>query len=308
MSNPERPVARPKPKRSALATLAKRHPIETPGRWLAHYSTADTVFTHILPSGELLMNPYKRMRDPVENQDLSIFVTVEQSETAGYGLAGIAKGRALSKPLNRIRRAGRITSLVRDAPEAEGGGTFGCCWARPRVWEQYADEHRGACLVFDRERFETAVNALPADGGVHFYEDVDYTPSGIADWKPENPQDLEPKTVTEFMFEHIIKLFFTKTDDWSSEHEYRVLFFPPEPTHDKCFLPYEDALEAIVLGAHYPDWGLAGAKKLCDSKGIALLKIGWSHGRPSTSPVLLGDSESSDSPPRRRPRRVRPSP
>jgi hypothetical protein len=38
---------------------------------LCHYTTAEAAFEHIIPWGELLMNPYARMRDPLENRELS---------------------------------------------------------------------------------------------------------------------------------------------------------------------------------------------------------------------------------------------
>jgi hypothetical protein len=36
---------------------------------LCHYTTADAAFGHIVPSGELRMSPYARMRDPLENRE-----------------------------------------------------------------------------------------------------------------------------------------------------------------------------------------------------------------------------------------------
>jgi Protein of unknown function (DUF2971) len=35
--------------------------------------------------------------------------------------------------------------------------TFDCAWARPRMWEQYGDNHTGACLLFDRGRLEASL-------------------------------------------------------------------------------------------------------------------------------------------------------
>ena len=35
---------------------------------------------------------------------------------------------------------------------------FDCSWARPRMWEQYGDNHAGACLLFDRGRFEAILH------------------------------------------------------------------------------------------------------------------------------------------------------
>lgn len=284
------------PKPSVLSEYLKKHPIETPGPWLAHYSTADKAFGKILPSGQLLMNPYKDMRDPVENQDLTFSVTPKDpkaSKEAGkYGLRRLLRPHPLTEALNKVRDGGRIASLTRD--DSDQGDTFGCCWARPRMWEQYADEHHGACLVFHRDRFRAAFHAL-TDKGVPFDKDVKYSPAGISKWRPEGPEDVEDtKVVVDFMFKHTTELFFTKTEDWRTEHEYRALLFPFEDNDDDCFLPFGDALEAVVVGAHYPDWGLAGAKELCDKKGVALRKIGWTRGRPSTRPAVMPTDDAPE--------------
>lgn len=298
---PEQPKRRLKripgfPEASVLAEYLKKHPIDTPGGWLAHYSTADKVFGKILPSAQLLMNSYKDMRDPVENQDLTFSVTPKEPKAnkKTYGLADLARGHPVTRALNQVRDGGRIASLTRD--DDKQAGTFGCCWARPRMWEQYADEHRGACLVFNRDRFRAAFYALDPKG-VPFDNDVTYSEAGIADWHPEGPDDIEDrKAVLDFMFKHTTELFFTKTEDWRTEHEYRVLLFPTKDTGDMCFLPYADALEAVVVGAHFPDWALAGAQEQCDEAGVDLRRIGWTRGRPSTRPAFFPKPKPESAP------------
>lgn len=38
---------------------------------LCHYTRAETALEHIIPSGNLHMRPYARMRDPLENHELT---------------------------------------------------------------------------------------------------------------------------------------------------------------------------------------------------------------------------------------------
>lgn len=65
---------------------------------------------------------------------------------------------AAIQKLKEARDRVRLLSLTRDVEDYEGHAKiFGCCWARPRLWEQYGDEHRGVCLVFNRALFEEAL-------------------------------------------------------------------------------------------------------------------------------------------------------
>jgi hypothetical protein len=38
---------------------------------LCHYTSADAALDHIIPEGKLRMSPYARMRDPLENRELT---------------------------------------------------------------------------------------------------------------------------------------------------------------------------------------------------------------------------------------------
>jgi hypothetical protein len=38
---------------------------------LCHYTRAEAALEHIIPSGNLRMSPYARMRDPLENHELT---------------------------------------------------------------------------------------------------------------------------------------------------------------------------------------------------------------------------------------------
>jgi hypothetical protein len=121
------------------------------------------------------------MRDPVENKDVIL----------GFGYAGdrtnddVARAYAGAlSTVKSIRDSMRVLSLTREVHELQD--TFGCCWARPRMWEQYSDVHRGACLLFEGDRLRLACHAqMPARTSriepTLFMASVDYTPRGIAD-------------------------------------------------------------------------------------------------------------------------------
>jgi hypothetical protein len=144
------------------------HTFTRPEGLLAHYTKASTAFEHIMP-GKLRLSPYL-MRDPAENKDILPSIV-------SRGDRPIAD-RAISEVyryIKAVRDRMRVLSLTRDTEDRGHFPSFDCCWSRPRMWEQYGDDHRGACLLFDRSRLEHAIreqwpderNALPGQRRVH---------------------------------------------------------------------------------------------------------------------------------------------
>ena len=85
--------------------------------------------------------------------------------------------RAVAR-LKVVRDAMRVLSFTQDAPRSTR--VFGCSWARPRMWEQYGEVHRGACLLFDREALEpTLKEQFHPDPA--FLRPVHYSEGAIAD-------------------------------------------------------------------------------------------------------------------------------
>jgi hypothetical protein len=254
-----------------------------PGDWVAHYSTAEAVFEYILPSGELRMSPYRIMRDPFENKRLLI--------TAGWrghsrdDAAVDAVNRVVAS-INRFRDDVRVLSLTRDATVSQGPiGIFGCCWARPRMWEQYGDKHRGACLIFRRRALESALRADLHRLGLHYLGKVAYTPAGFAGSRARSiiddrifNDDTRRIATGHFIEEHKRDLFFLKTDDWATEFEYRAVLLKPEDEY--AYVSYGDALAAVVVGERFPAWQLAGAHNACMDADAQLKQIAWRHGFP----------------------------
>ena len=242
---------------------------EQPEGLLAHYTKASTVFEHILPTGRLLLNPYSAMRDPVENKDFR----PDGASDDDYAMIRTFRGQA------------RVLSFTHDAGINPGLGTAGCCWARPRMWEQYGDVHRGACLVFDRECLEPLLDERLTwlDTPPHL-DEVTYSPQGIADsdaatLRDQGIFDREERTVTviKWIEAHSEDLYFRKSDDFATEHEYRVVAYTdadvPVVTVD-----FRPCLVAIVLGEKVPLWQVMGALGECRERGIELRQMTWFNG------------------------------
>lgn len=258
-----------------------RSAIREPGPWLAHYTTAAAAFEHIIPAHQLRMSPYRLMRDPAENKDLlpgASFVEKRENPVQDW----LAAVRTLKEARDRIRLLSLTQDVQHDNPLAM---TFGCCWARPRLWEQYADAHCGVCLVFNRDGFQQTVQDALGNDRVSFGA-VEYTPAGIALSAAtfiNLGEDLmnaatREQAMAEYLVSHRQDLFFLKTDDWASEHEFRAVLAGNEDEY--AFADYGGSLVAVVLGEKFLDWQVAGAREVCDKAGVILARVRWNNGYP----------------------------
>jgi Protein of unknown function (DUF2971) len=137
------------------------------------------------------------------------------------------------------------------------------------MWEQYAENHQGVCLMFQRNVFHARVIAqLTRRSPDSRADQVAYTQRGIL----ENPAATlmassatadADKIVAEHVRVQLRWLFFTKLREWQSEHEYR---FVESPTDDGCtFVDVGDTLTGVILGWKFPEWQARGAREICES-------------------------------------------
>lgn len=253
-----------------------------------HYTTRDAAFEHILPSKTLRFSPYDRMRDPLENKAWRFGgaywmdpVTVEEGHPDHPESAFFQFERSA----NTIKASAKLLSLTLDAPMDDVPSEwFSRGWSRARMWEQYAEAHAGACLLFKREELtETIVDALKGRGlAAPYHRPVEYTPEG-----PGGGQTLElgtmagkvtPQLVAQYIEQHHDELFFLKTDDWRTEYEYR--FVVTAPDDDFVYVDYGDALEAVIVGERFPEWQRPGVFETCREADATAFRIDWSMGRP----------------------------
>ena len=212
---------RPRPARDFR--LAGLH---DPADTLCHYTTADAAFGHIVPSGELRMSPYARMRDPLENRELPFGGGASGDETEAH----VKLMDRIVTAIRNVRDATRLLSFTVDAREGYTNSDlpFMRAWARARTWEQYASNHAGICIAFDRERALGHIKANLHEMDVVSSGEVVYTARGFRGTSASTlmldqfSEDRIAADVASLVVRHDHDLFFTKTLDWQSEHEFRV--------------------------------------------------------------------------------------
>ena len=126
--------------------LMKSFP-EEDNQYLFHY-TAYPSALNILLSHQLRLGSLEKMNDPLEFEDhhgQPLMYQGERSEeeyeetVCDYEVAVSEKEKSV-----------RFASFSMDR--------YPCCnnfskgWARSRMWAQYADNHKGVCLIFDKDK------------------------------------------------------------------------------------------------------------------------------------------------------------
>jgi hypothetical protein len=263
--------------------------IGSPGQMLYHYTSLDTALQHIVPAQKIRLGPFSSMRDPRESADWSISVG---------GFVGDVDPRddirdfwQFNRRVNELKSQVKVLSLTEDAAR-EGDATtiaFGRGYAHPRLWEQYADNHRGVCLCFHRELLHRRLRESlePYGSELHcgpvIYEDREIAPEAlytlVEKLRTEGPIDA----ASSHLREHINELFFTKLRDWETEREYRFVIQTNEP--DPIIARVSTSLRAVILGAdpgsRYYEAALA---KFCDPAEVEIFHMRWNHGFPHLAP------------------------
>lgn len=253
------------------------------GRCFFHYTTREAAFSGILPTGQLRLSPYRAMRDPLENQHWRFTF-------GGYGprddaelRSDLARYDEFERRANEgVRDRSRLLSLTIDAQPSPDGEREPFCrgWARARMWEQYAEKHRGVCLVFDRELLAEHFDRSAEAAGIRacYRQPVTYDGAGML--KPIIPQEEldDPELLDRYIAANADALFFTKTRDWETEHEFRFVAITCEDT--SLSIEYGSALVAVIAGERLPSWEWPAVPSACQQAGAQALRILWKNWRP----------------------------
>lgn len=272
------------------------------GELLAHYTTVEAALGHILPTGRIRLSPYTDMSDPLEHKQW----------TFGAGHWGGFEGNEDFKLLVELsalakiaKETTKLVALTQDAPSGYQGvaETFGRGYGRARMWQQYASDHQGVCLLFDRSEIIDRMVADLDERGDVYHGAVDYTEEGLAGEVQartlvlENFKENTTQAVIDHIANHYRELFFLKTKDWETECEYRFVVSGFE--HGYEYVEYEGALKAVVAGEKLPDWQVPAVRHACDKQNIEALEMLWENDRPWTAALRTQEEKR-----RRRIRRI----
>lgn len=256
-------------------------------KYLFHYTTAAGL-GGILHSGDLRFSRSDRLNDPRERKPFEF----GYNEAMIPGGISAAQREQLTSNVREIFHHAKVACFTEEGSETSGDAFYTRGWSRARAWAQYGEDHRGACLIFDRERL--VANAEATVNDEVFSMSVKYQDRQSLDWSDETPVVLttDPIKQTEQLLgyrnRHMGQLFFEKNLDWASEREFRILTFT-----DQCVnVHIQDSLVAIVLGEEYPEEEKAVLGHRVVQAGINELQIcymQWMNGAPGTGRISASD-------------------
>lgn len=258
-----------------------------PGSYFFHYTNREAAFEHILPSGRLRLSPYTQVNDPLENKPWLIAAgyAVDESSDDAEQAQHVEHLKFLSGT-SAVWDAAKLLALTVDAPPEAGYGghaePFGRGWARARMWDQYAEGHRGVCLLFDQDRLTKNLRGSLRKQGIPapWRGAVVYTPEGPSELLSMALEGkVTPRGVADFIEQHQDALFFRKATDWATEFEYRFVVTGPADS-EFVEVDYGDALEAVIVGERFPPWQWASAVESCQRAGVEAWRLDWSTRRP----------------------------
>lgn len=176
-------------------------------------------------------------------------------------------------------------------------------FGHPRMWSQYADNHKGVCLVLDQQGLhESIVSHLGLDNlfyGSIEYLSTTYGPRSSASSGPYELvywEDIVDRGLANIIEPHIRRfhreLFFTKHLDWRDEWEYRWVY--RSNGDEPVSIPIANCLNAVLLGSDCSTDLSRRIVELCRIYEIPVYRANWHGWAVSIFGNLLDESFDSE--------------
>ena len=258
-------------------------------RYVYHYTKAETARDYILPSRTLRLGPFLETNDPRESRQWEFSAdSLGKLDLSNYGT------RELSDWLGgTLQQSARVACFCQDVGTLTGDPLremYQRGFSRPRMWAQYAQDHRGVCLVFDRAKLIDSMRAAfaaIANTIILFYAPVEYRNHRLVHIAAENEfsvtvEDLESVGRERYPWEHLKRywhgLFFEKAEDWRAEAEWRAVGFTTGT--DPILVPVDQALAAVIHGSNISRSMSYSIIALTDTPEIEHMGLVWKNGSP----------------------------
>jgi len=223
-------------------------------RYIYHYTTMDVAINHILPTNTLKANNYSSTNDPKESKQWQFDLGTNENRDMGqYDMAALS-----IKLSDALKSKTKLVCFSKDETVLTGNhlnDIFKRGFCKPRMWAQYAGNHSGVCLVFDRHKLDTAISGQINKRHLTLKGDVNYRDRGVVGRLDEGEYKINVDYLEKLGFDQYVsahfqtfyqRLFFEKMNDWVHESEFRWVI---STDHDgPIMIDYQNALAGIVFG------------------------------------------------------------
>lgn len=256
-------------------------------RFLYHYTSANTAIEYILKNKQLKLGKYINTNDPKETKTWQISIgTNENRDLSGYSLTEISERFTQSlKNKTNLACFSQDEALTGDHTRDIYARGFG----KSRMWAQYADNHKGVCLVLEKSAIRKSAEEQFGDerfrlyGGPLIYKDRLITQvNNPADGFVIDADYLEKLGFDEYVKAHVKThhkaLFFEKVTDWSRENEFRVVVFGER--EEDLFLNIDGAIAGVVFGTDCAEEDIMTTVARCEAGKTQFEQIVWKNCTP----------------------------
>lgn len=239
--------------------------------YLFHYTTLKNCKS-IINSQELWFNQIIKTNDPFENKKFDFFEKTELSELGldelDYETDEVDEQSWFFKQLtltkNRIVKTFSFSYGYYDPEQIIIDNRPGFFY--PRMWAQYADNSKGVCFVFNKEKLLSQLK-LKLEQNYHFFADtVEYLDITNVEHSKRLKKliisrnkkifvhgkcNYEQK-VRKNLCENIHDYYYIKDQDWNGENEFRIILINkkgnPNTGIEKIKIDITKTLECVILG------------------------------------------------------------
>lgn len=254
-------------------------------RYVYHYTKPGKAIKFILKDRTLLLNSLSETNDPKESKEWQLISwTVSNAPPESFSDESIPKEVA-----NRLKSTVSLACFCADAPGLSGVHLDDILLrglARPRMWAQYGQDHRGFCLVFDKEKLLSRIRQqFPKK--LFLFGPVCYKNRSVVQSFEPNAFRLEfdrlqeigiEAYVREHMLTYFKELYLEKLEDWRDEREWRVLMLDNDGALP--LVDIEDSLVSVIHGANTGSEDSEKAVSLTSDLGITHTRLYWNNHSP----------------------------
>lgn len=242
---------------------------------LYHFTTVDTLTNYIMKDNKLKFNNLYKMNDPKEANRWPFKFYDEYSESSYKEI-----GKQAFEAVDQYIKAHWLIACFKEEPFVRNDTDINDqtrAYFDMRMWDQYADKHKGVCIIFDYEKLLNTISISSEFNA--YYGSVKYLSQYIN--RAEDPFALSFHQINLCGLNKILEtqtpkfhedFFFTKSLSWSEEHEFRIALHSKEKEVEYYLHNFKDAISGIILGYQV---SVHDQNNICNSisKNISIYRV-----------------------------------
>lgn len=259
-----------------------------------HYTKIETALEKILLNKKLRLGQIGYTNDPRESKRWNIPKPYWLNPDGIDQINNALVAKVLDKEVHKVmKEEWKVLCFTMDHPtptetedpmEQAHNYFFNRGYAHPRMWAQYAENHKGVCLWFDGNMLDENLNRALGKRCKIFQGCVHYNIKPGALVIPPLPRTIfddiqklgQKDAARKYVFDYYEQFFLRKHSDWESEAEYRWLVHSKKCTPE--FVSIEGAIQGVLVGADFPEVYEPSLRTLCEHLKIPAGRIKWENG------------------------------